>query len=244
MRITRAIITPIILLLIFSSIPFVYAVYTLPSRPIYFRSKSGAYITFPTDDLPLTFTTLYRDTNCRWHFNNSWITTTIDMTINAFFINGWFNYSIGGVGTQEVRYGEPTKVYLDDVAKDSGDGWTYGSNVATVTDATTTAYLFYGTVSKPPEGGGLTGQLPMPPAYRPENYTYEPPLFIPTEPSESTLTLGLGLLIGIVLFFGSVGVLSRFGKSPSRRTLYRAKRKAKHIRPSAYQKRKKKPKRR
>jgi hypothetical protein len=117
---------------------------TVPKRTVYFPSKNGSYIKFDTSLLPATFTTLYRDTNTRWYFNDTWITTTTDLTVNAFHSSGWLNYSVSSSGTQEINYAtKPNTVYIDGSITGEGAGWSYSGNTVTVTTATSSVKLYY-----------------------------------------------------------------------------------------------------
>lgn len=139
----------IVVLLSFGLYNVVFArSYTIPQRPIYFPSKNGSYITFNTNILPLVLTTLYRDTDTRWYFDNTWITTTTDLTIDVFHSSNWLNYSVSSSGTQQVYYAtKPNTVYIDSIIKGEADGWTWSSGTTTITEATNDVNIYYGTVT-------------------------------------------------------------------------------------------------
>jgi len=118
----------------------------------FFPSKSGAYITFDSSLLPLTFNNLYRDSQTRWYFNDTWVSSTLDMTINAFYSNGWFNYSVSGIGTQQIHNGsKPSNVYFDGVESGEGDKWSYSGGTVTVVTTGTNVSLLWG--GSPPSYG-------------------------------------------------------------------------------------------
>jgi len=136
--------------LLFASISSSFASVTIPKRPIFFPFNNGAYLTFSTTILPLTFSgnpqSVYRDTVNRWHFGTTWITSTTSVTITAWFSSDWLNYTVASSGTQQVSNGsKPTAVFLDGVFKTEGDGWSYYSGTITaVTGATTSVALYWG----------------------------------------------------------------------------------------------------
>lgn len=112
------------------------------THPSYFPSKQGSYITFDTSLLPLTFTTLYRNTLTRWFFNSTWVTSTVDTTITIFHLGGWFNYTVASAGTQRINNGsQPDTVFINGVLKTVGDGWTYSGGTVTVTGSSSNASL-------------------------------------------------------------------------------------------------------
>jgi hypothetical protein len=134
---------------LFSLFPVVLADVTIPKRPIFFPFNNGAYLTFSTSILPLTFSgnpqSVYRDTINRWHFGTIWITSTKDVTISAWFSVGWLNYTVGSLGTQQVNNGsKPTSVTLDGAKKGEGDGWSYSGGTVTVIGASASASLHWG----------------------------------------------------------------------------------------------------
>lgn len=115
------------------------------TRPTYFPSRTGSYVTFDTSLLPLSFTTLYRDTSTRWHFNSYWLTTTTDMNVTAWFTDNWLNYTVDGAGTQEIHNGtKPMTVYFDDVEQTEGDTWSYADGTVTVTTSATEVAILWG----------------------------------------------------------------------------------------------------
>ena len=140
--------------LLTASIISTFASVTIPKRPIFFPFNNGAYLTFSTAILPLTFSgnpqSVYRDTVNRWHFGTTWITSTTDVTITAWFSGDWLNYTVPSSGTQQISNGsKPTAVFLDDVNKTEGDGWSYSGTTVTVTGATTSASLYWGSGGTP-----------------------------------------------------------------------------------------------
>lgn len=142
----------LLFLSIFLLIPFAEAHEYHLTHPTHFPSKSSSYLTFDSTLLPLTFTTLYRDSNTRWHFNDTWVTSTTDLTITVFHSSGWFNYTVSGAGTQEINNGtEPTSVLIDGIDKTKGDGWTYSGGTVTVTSASSNASLLWGSGGEPPD---------------------------------------------------------------------------------------------
>lgn len=85
------------------------------------------------------------------HFGSSWISTSgTDIFVDEF--GDWVTYDVDGAGSQQVYKGsEPSSVFIDEVKKSEGDGWSYSdsTNIASVTDATIKASLYFGTVVPP-----------------------------------------------------------------------------------------------
>ena len=87
------------------------------------------------------------------HFGDYWIyaVSGTDIKITSWFESGWTNYTVYGSGTQQLYNGsKPSSVYLDGANKTEGDGWSYSSGTVTVTGATASASLLWGTSSSPP----------------------------------------------------------------------------------------------
>jgi hypothetical protein len=80
--------------------------------------------------------------------------------------------------------------------------------------------LAFFVMSSGPTGGGGGGYLPVQPTYRPENYTYTPPAYVPEEVAVPTGLEGLGLNILIIAVVGAtvLGVGASVVK-PSRHSL-------------------------
>ena len=118
---------------------------TIIDKPTYFASSNGSYITFGSSLLPLTFSTLYRGSDGYWNFNSTKIKTTIDLSVTVFCSGNWTNYTISGVGTQDIYNGsKPNAVYLDGILRVENNGWTYSSGITTVTNALSTVALNWG----------------------------------------------------------------------------------------------------
>jgi len=135
--------------LLATSIGSTFASVTIPQRPIYFPFNNGAYLSFSTTILPLTFSgnpqSVYRDTVNRWHFGTVWITSTIDMTVTAWFSGDWLNYTVPSSGTQQISNGsKPTGVYLDGVYKLEGFGWTYTDGTLIISGASASSWVYWG----------------------------------------------------------------------------------------------------
>jgi len=85
------------------------------------------------------------------HFGDSWISTSgTDIFVDEF--GSWVSYDVDGSGSQQVYKGsEPSSVFIDEVKKSEGDGWSYSdsTSIVSVTDATSKASLYFGTVTSP-----------------------------------------------------------------------------------------------
>lgn len=185
--------------LLFSLISIVQGRTYYLTRPSYFPSKSGSYITFDTSLLPLSFNTLYRDSQTRWHFDNYWLRTTTDMTITAWFSSNWFKYATSG-GTQEIYVHnkmKPTTVYFDGAVKYEGDGWTYSDRIVTVTPSGTDVALQWEQMGYPIE----EEEEPI------EYKILEPEL----EPLPFDIPRGLFLMIVLLIFLLGVWWISKRG---------------------------------
>jgi hypothetical protein len=123
------------------------ATYTVPARPNYFPEPTAdTYISFSTTICPITFSTLYRNTSGHWFFNETIIKTTVSMTITVFNRANWINYIVAGAGTQNIYNGsKPTIVYINGEKNPEGSGWSYAAGTITITGATSSAWLFWGT---------------------------------------------------------------------------------------------------
>jgi len=98
----------------------------------FFPSKSGAYINFDSSLLPLTFNSLYRDSQVRWHFNDTWIRTNVSLSVTGFKGKEWLNYSVSG-GKQEIYNGfKPSLVAFDGVNQTEGSTWFYSDSILTI----------------------------------------------------------------------------------------------------------------
>jgi len=146
-----------VLSIFFLSIPQAraYNHYVLSSRELYHskRLASGGYAHINFDDsiCPLTFTTFYRDSQQRRHFNTVWIRTDTDLSISSWFTNDNLTYSTSG-GTQEIFYPyKPNAVYFNGNSKTEGDGWTYNNQIVIVTPSGTDVTVLWGS---PPSGEG------------------------------------------------------------------------------------------
>ena len=83
------------------------------------------------------------------HLGNEWISTSgTPVTINAWFVDNWVNYTTTGSSTQQVYNGsKPKTVYLDGVPKPAGSGWTYSSGIITITGAVASVALSWLTIA-------------------------------------------------------------------------------------------------
>lgn len=123
---------------------------------VYTVERGYGYINFHTSLLPLSFQTLYRDSNQRIHFNNTWIKTNIDITLTSFFTNNWLNYTCTmgppEFGEEQQFYvPEPVAVYFDGAKQTKGTTWTYSDITETLTIWTTESYV---SITWTPEEGG------------------------------------------------------------------------------------------
>lgn len=139
-----------LLILTTSTLAFIPLAHANPftlTNPMYFKTAvSGAYIYFPSYVLPLTLSNWYFDGARNWFDNTLWITTTTTLTIASWFTNSWLNYTQAAGGTQQISNGvKPNKVILDTVLRSEGDGWSYSSGIVTVTGATISSCLCWGT---------------------------------------------------------------------------------------------------
>ena len=84
-----------------------------------------------------------------YHFGNAWFSTSgASAHITKWFVDNWLNYTVDNVGTQEIYNGsQPHMVVIDGVNRTVGDGWTYGSGIATVSSAQISANVYYGAIS-------------------------------------------------------------------------------------------------
>jgi len=114
------------------------------------------------------------------------------LTLTSWFGSSTFSYTVGGSGTQEIyTTTEPSVVYIDGFGKSKGDGWTYISNVVSVTDATSNVYWDLGT---PPT---------------PSTVSWETPDFI--TPPLPTLQKEPPPLPVFILFLGAVFIIALAG---------------------------------
>jgi len=136
--------------------------YYVTSSNQYFPTGQ-AYINFADSITPLTFTTLYKQGSAsKLYVNSTWIKTTSDLTVNAFFSNDWFNYTTSD-GTQQIMHAsKPNAVYFNDVSKTEGDGWTYSDNTVTVTPSGTDIAITWGGSSEGPSADSAGEGTPSP----------------------------------------------------------------------------------
>jgi hypothetical protein len=132
---TILIVSLLFLYLCLSTPPVRAEVYHITNSNTYFHSvdlgATYAYINFDSSILPLSFTTLYRDSQQRVHFNTTWIKTNVNLTVTLWFSNNWFNYSATG-GTQQLYASKPEYVYFDNVEQTENTTWSYSDYVITV----------------------------------------------------------------------------------------------------------------
>ena len=100
-----------------------------------------------------------------WHLGDYYIGTSgTDIHVETWMVNDWVTYTVDGSGSQTIYYGsEPSKVFIDEVKKDSYDGWSYSSGVTTITGATSKVSLFFGS-SAPPSTPPSDPSIPQPSA--------------------------------------------------------------------------------
>lgn len=86
------------------------------------------------------------------YFGDSWFhAISTDVTITKWYVSDWVNYTVLGTGIQELYNGtEPTQVWIDGVSEPKGTGWTYSSNIVTVTTALSNVSIGWGIVPIPP----------------------------------------------------------------------------------------------
>ncbi len=114
-------------------------------KTTFFPSNNGCYITFSSSLLPLSFSTLYRGTDGYWNFNTTKMKTNIDMTVTVFCSGNWTNYTVSGLGTQQIYNGsKPNRVFLDGILTSEYSGWIYAGGTITVTVATSSVCLYWG----------------------------------------------------------------------------------------------------
>lgn len=83
-------------------------------------------------------------------------TTSTYATITAWFVNNWVNYTVPGAGIQQIYNGtKPKLVYINGVSAYEGSGWGYMLGIITITGATSSASIYWGTVAVdyPPVAG-------------------------------------------------------------------------------------------
>jgi len=195
-------------------IPYAEASPYYVRRPTYFPvEKGGPYISFNSSLLPLSFTTLYCDSLGRWHFNNYWVTSTVDLTLQQWplLIDRWINYSVSGAGTQEF-YAVITfyqmKVSFDDVEQNSGFEWANDIITVTTTGSANVSVWFS------PSGIGPPIQ-PPPQTEEPEP---EPPYEIvpPEKIPEEFVGPEINPVLALCVFFAVVIVIvSAYHETPS-----------------------------
>ena len=131
----------VILLILMGLVGSTFATYIV-DKATFFPSQNGAYITFSANLLPLTFSTLNRDSDGYWNFNSTKIKTTTDIVITVFHNGNWLNYTVSGAGTQEIYNGtEPNSVYVDGSEGTEGVDWTCTEGRVSVLTATSSAQL-------------------------------------------------------------------------------------------------------
>lgn len=128
------------------------------TKPTYFPfEKGGPYINFPASLLPMSFNTLYQDSQGRWHFNNYWIWSDADVTITKYFTDSQLKLTISkdsGNSTFQLGGGvAPTRVLIDGTLPAN---YTFSGGVLTVTVSHASSHeilVDWGTPQEPPSGG-------------------------------------------------------------------------------------------
>jgi hypothetical protein len=95
------------------------------------------------------------------HFGDYWINASgRTVHITAWFVNNWTNYTVTGSGIQQIYNGtKPSSVYINGVNTSEGAGWTYSSGTVTITTATSSAWLLWGTAIPSPTILNLSGLI-------------------------------------------------------------------------------------
>lgn len=107
----------------------------------FYIASEDATIIFDTAICPLTFDSIDWN-NTHIIFNSTTITTDVNISISSFHSSNWFNYTVVGVGTQEIDYSATSfLVYFDGVL--SGSGFSASGTTLTVTDGTTDVSIDY-----------------------------------------------------------------------------------------------------
>ncbi len=96
------------------------------------------------------------------YFGDEWFSTSGTYAlITSWWEDSWLNYSTGGSGTQQIYNGsKPLTVYIDGIHQPETNGWTYSSSTVTVTTATYSVAMYWGTtvdVDDVDDGGGGGG---------------------------------------------------------------------------------------
>lgn len=122
--------------------------YHVTSSCQHFPTGQG-YINFADSITPLTFTTFYKEgSSSKLYVNSTWIKTTSDLTVTAFFSNNYFNYTTSA-GTQQMSVAKPEAVYFDGDRQLEGDTWSHSGGVLTVTPSGTDVAVTWTAPSNP-----------------------------------------------------------------------------------------------
>ena len=215
--------------LLISSVEASY--YLRKDAPIrYFPSKSGSYIHFDSSVLPLSFNTLYKDGDTRWHFNNYWIRTDADLSISKYFrdqqlivtvskASGNSTFELGGVVN-------PTRVLIDG---DLPANYTFSDGVLIVTVSHASAHQIFVDWSAPVEPPTEPSPPSPPPTWDEEEEPLPwtpPPLVTPPPKPFIPMPFELGVAIIIVCVLASV-IYSQVRKGPSVKQGFKRKTEAK-----------------
>jgi len=87
------------------------------------------------------------------HFGDYWIyaVSGTNIKITAWFENGWTNCTVYASGTQQIYNGsKPNWVWINSILRDEGSGWSYSSGIVTITGATSSFALYWGTLGGEP----------------------------------------------------------------------------------------------
>jgi len=167
-----------------------------------------AHISFDDSICPLTFTTFYRDTQQRRHFNTVWIRTDTDLSISSWFTNEWLNYTTES-GTQQIGVAKPEAVYFDGDKQLEGDTWSYSGGILTVTPSGTDVALTWTPLSNPdpPEVPPLVIPVFTPPSIL--QFLFEGDLFGFFQSLFGTAFLGADVFFAFVAFIISMALYIR-----------------------------------
>lgn len=186
---------------------------TSSTQPFHSKEVEGsfAYIRFSSGLLPLTFSSLYRDSQERWHFNNYWIRVDANTTITKYFTDSQFKAVItkaSGNSTFELGgVADPTRVLIDGTLPAN---YTWASNVVTVTVEHTSSkevFIDWGSPVSPPSGNGNGDSLPPsdeeePPTWDEWEEPYvpwtHPKVVVPSVKPVFPLSFELGIAIIII----------------------------------------------
>jgi hypothetical protein len=87
------------------------------------------------------------------HFGDVWILSTgTAIHVTEWFVSNWLNYTVDGSGTQQIYYSaQPEAVYIDGSHYGINNGWTYSSNIITVSTAASFVSIDWASSPSPTE---------------------------------------------------------------------------------------------